>query len=427
MDNELIRTISEEVGTPFYAYDYDKLNDRFHQLKEALPYFTYIYYSVKANPTLAICQIMNQFTKNAEVSSLGELQCVLKAGFHGENILFSGPGKTEEALYVAIKNDININIESINELNLINDICKEYDLISNIFIRINPDFASIKNGIAMSGIQSQFGVDISEIEFALKTIEQADRLCLKGISIYLGSQILEARTIVANSRNILKLFFKIQSEYSLKMTELNLGGGFGVSYYDDKSLDLRELKDGLKHLFSEYKDKLQGVKIYFESGRYLVADSGSFFTKVLYHKCSKGKDYLICDGGFNNILISSFFTKEIRGNFPIKLLGKTKSSNSRILKEYYISGPLCSRNDIIGSKVDLPCVKAGDLLEIKKVGAYGLTYSPLLFISHTIPAEVLIKGNDYYVMRTESGIDDLFRNQHELPSGYLLDGEGEVC
>lgn len=427
MDNELIRTISDVVGTPFYAYDYDKLKDRFHQLKGALPHFTYIYYSVKANPSLAVCQIMNQFTKNAEVSSLGEIHCALKAGFQGENILFSGPGKTKEALYIAIINDIKINIESINELNLINDICKEYDLITNICIRINPDFWSTKNGITMSGIPSQFGVDSSEIEAVLKTIKQADRLCLKGISIYLGSQILEARTIVENSRSILKLFFKLQIEYHLKMTELNLGGGFGVSYYDDKLIDLRDLKAGLKHLFNEYKDKLQGIKIYFESGRFLVADSGSFITKVLYHKHSKGKDYLICDGGFNNVMISSFFTREIRGNFPIELLGKTESSHIGMLKDYYISGPLCSPNDILGSKVHLPCVTAGDLLEIKKVGAYGLTYSPLLFISHAIPAEVLIKGNYYYVIRTGSGMDDLFKYQHELPSGFFLSEEGAIC
>jgi diaminopimelate decarboxylase len=427
MDKELIRNISEETGTPFYVYDFNKLRDRFYQLKDALPHFAHIYYSVKANPSLAVCQILNKFTNHAEVSSEGEIYCALKAGFQGESIIFSGPGKTKEALYIAIKEGIDINIESIDEIDLINDICREHDLISNVLIRINPDFSSIKNGITMSGVPSQFGVDISEIESVLKTVDKANRLNLSGLAVYLGSQILEAKTIIENSRNILKLFLKLQNEYHLKMEKLNLGGGFGVSYYDDKELDLGELKDGLNNLFDEYKDRLRGVKICFESGRYLVADSGTFITKVLYQKHSKGKDYIICDGGFNNILISSFFTREIRGNFPIALLEQNESSKFGIKKEYYISGPLCSPNDILGSKVVLPCVTTGDLLEIKKVGAYGLTYSPLLFISHAAPAEVLIRGKKYYVIKTKSEMSDLLKNQHRLSSDFLTSEESTVC
>lgn len=421
MEKDIIIAISEEIGTPFYIYDYDKIKSKFNELKESLTHFAHIYYSVKANPSLGICQIMNHFTENAEVSSLGELYCVLEAGFQGDNILFSGPGKTKEALYVAIKHGIKISIESIYEVYLINTICNELNLSSNILIRINPDFMSSKNGIAISGLSSQFGVDISEMEIVLKKIRQVKTLHLIGFSIYLGSQILEAKDIIENTKKILELFFRLQEKHGLDLKEINLGGGFGISYYDDKELDLRQLKKGLKYLFEKYVDKLKDINIYFESGRFLIAESGSFITKVLYKKHLKGKDYLICDGGFNNVLIASFFTREIRGNFPIILLTKSKLADANIEMEYYISGPLCSPNDIIGSRVILTKVNEGDLLEIKKVGAYGLTYSPLLFISHASPAEILIKEEQYYVLRKKNDKDDLFYNQQILPSDFWIE------
>jgi len=416
--DDMVKMIIKDAETPVFIYDYQSIKRNIQQLNSILPANGNIYYSMKANPNLAICQTVRQFINNIEVSSLGEIECALKSGFNNKNIIFSGPGKTHEELLMAIKSKVKINVESVQELQEINNICNKQDLSSTIMLRINPDFSISSAGIIMSGVASQFGIDMSELSDAIEIICRSGNMNFHGISVFIGSQILDAKTIISNTKEIIRIFLKIQNEYNLAFTELDVGGGFGVSYFNDNQLDIKTVKEGVSYLFHEYKSELKNVKIYFESGRYLLADSGSFITKILYQKQSKGKNYLICDGGFNNTLISSFFTREIRGNFPIEILSE-RELDTDTQKEYYIAGPLCSPSDIIGSKVILPQVQSGDLLKIKKVGAYGLTFSPLLFISHAIPAEVLINGTNYYITRSRSTLHDLFKNQHELPSGFF--------
>lgn len=412
MDREIISSIMNEVGTPFYIYEFEKIKQQYTKLSTALPRSSKIYYSVKANPSLAICQIIRTFTEYAEVSSLQELLYVQKCGFEPHNILFSGPGKSLEELKYAIKHGITINIESKGELLHINDLCQVEGIKSEILIRINPNFTNTKFGIVMSGVSSQFGIDISDIDEIIKILQKTDQIIISGFAIYLGSQILDAQVIVDNTEKALELFFELIEKYKIKVRRLNVGGGFGISYFDDKGLDCLLLKSGMTRVFEKYKNALEGMDVYFESGRFLLAESGSFITKVLYAKESKGKKYLICDGGFNNILISTFFTREIRGNFPIEVFNSLDMTSKN---EYIICGPLCNPCDKLACNILLPEVKEGDLIIVRKVGAYGLTYSPVLFISHNIPAEILIKDDQYYVIRSPSPKEQFWDNQYMLP------------
>ncbi|MBS5842959.1 MAG: diaminopimelate decarboxylase [Clostridiales bacterium] len=408
MKETLLNSICESVGTPFYAYDYDNIIERFTELKYSLPNNANLCYSIKANPSFAICQIISKLTSKAEASSLGEMYCALNAGFKSENLILSGPGKTNESITFALIKGICISVESVEEIYIISDLCRILNKNSKVILRINPKFSSNKSGISMCGLPSQFGVDYSEFEGAVTVIRQSERVNLVGLSIYLGSQILDAGTIIENTRNILNLFIDFQREYNLKVDILDFGGGFGIPYYNDTWLDLKMMKNGLGNLFEEYENEIADRQIIFESGRYIVADSGSFFTKILYIKESGNKNYIICDGGFNNVLIASFFTREIRGNFPINIAQRKIDLFNYNQKEYFICGPLCSPKDILGSKVLLPRVDNGDILEIKKVGAYGFTYSPLLFLSNDIPAEVIIKGNKHCIIRKRyHGVDFL--------------------
>lgn len=416
MNKKILESIINRVGTPFFLYEYEKIKQQYNKLFNALPFSSKIYYSVKANPSLAICQVMKTFTEYAEVSSLQEILCAQKCGFENRNILFSGPGKTTEELEYAIKHNITINVESKGEVLSIHEICSEMGIASNILIRINPGFSNPKYGITMSGVASQFGVDISDVGNLIQIIQTKTKINIKGFSVYLGSQILDANVIIDNTKKILELFIELINEYRIDVQSLNFGGGFGISYFDNKELDYSLLKSGLNDLFKKYNGALQEVNIFFESGRFLLAESGSFITKVLYIKKSKGKEYLICDGGFNNILISSFFTRELRGNFPIEVCNY---HNEPEQKEYTICGPLCSPNDKFGCNILLPVVNEGDIIMVKKVGAYGLTYSPVLFISHIVPAEILIRDDQYYVIRSSSNHEYYFDNQYMLPQEVL--------
>ncbi|MCL2050382.1 MAG: diaminopimelate decarboxylase [Lachnospiraceae bacterium] len=418
MNESQIKDIVNRVGTPAFIYDSEVISGKFEQMYDFLPPVVNIYYSMKANPSLGICQYIKQLTKCIEVSSLGEIECALKAGFLAENILFSGPGKTHEELLFAIGKKIKINVESIQEIKDIQQICEAFTYSASIMIRLNPNFQS-SSGIKMSGVVSQFGIDMLDLPDIVNLTIKNAYIDLIGMSIYMGSQILDAEIIISNTERIIKMFIDIQEEYGIKLKKVNVGGGFGISYFDGKCLDIKVLKQGFKVIFGKFKDKLEKTEIFFESGRYLIADSGVFVTKVLYTKTIKDKNYLICDGGFNNIIVSSFFTREIRGNFPIELIKQNERIDNDKTMEYNIAGPLCSPSDVIGSKINMPYVHKDDYLIIRRVGAYGLTFSPALFISHSIPAEVFIDGEDYYIIRKKSSSKDLFKNQCPLPNKFF--------
>ena len=302
MKGKIIEEISNKIGTPFFLYRFEKIKSQYNKLENMLPKTAKIYYSIKANPSIGICQAVRGLTKYAEVSSIGELICALKSGFEKDKILFSGPGKQLEELKYAILHNITINVESKSEILLIKKICVDINSKANIYIRINPDFKHTNASVIMSGISSQFGIDVSNLGDVILTVNKTPRVNLKGLSVYLGSQILDVETVY----NILNLFDMLRKQYQLNIKEFNFGGGFGVSYYDSKKLNHALLKTKLHDLFMSHKTEIQGIDIFFESGRFLMADAGDFYTKVLYKKTSKGKEYLICDGGFNNIIISFY-------------------------------------------------------------------------------------------------------------------------
>lgn len=418
---KIIKQIIRDNKTPLYVYDYDIIKKNIFKLIDIMPPNGRLYYSMKANPNLAICQIIEHLIGRVEVSSLGEIKCAIEAGFEIKNILFSGPGKTGEELEFAINSGIQIIVESIEELEAISNICRKGDVPTGIMIRINPDFASKTTGFVMTGKASQFGIDVCDIDKSSRIIKNNEMLKLKGISVYLGSQILDANIILENTRKIINLFLMIQKKLNVKLSQLDVGGGFGVSYYDKKELDIDVLQAQMEQMVLNFHPYLENVEIFYESGRYIMAESGYFITKILYKKKSKGRNYLICDGGFNNMYISSFCTRDLRGNFPMRVLRENQVPQS--FEEYFISGPLCSPKDIIGSKIKLPIVNSGDYLIVCKVGAYGLTYSPVLFISHEIPGEILIKGNQYFVIRDRSSE---LTKQFKLPENVVGNEENRA-
>lgn len=420
MNEKLLNLVINEVSTPLFVYDYDIIKHQYIKLSNALPSNSKIYYSVKANPSLAICQVIKTLTDYAEVSSLSELLCVLKCGFQNENILFSGPGKMPDELEYAIKHNVTLNVESLGETLCINKICSMLGKKANVMIRLNPNFSNRQYGITMTGVSSQFGVDIADFDHLFRIIKEEKWISIEGFSVYLGSQIMDANVIVDNTKKILELYVKLMTDYQIEVKKMNFGGGFGVSYYDDRELECSKLEIGLNELFEKYHSILYGVDIIFESGRYLLSEAGAFVTKVLYKKKSKDKEYLICDGGLNNILISAFYTRELRGNFPIDVC-TSREKFERI--EYTVCGPLCTPNDKFGCNVLLPTVNEGDRLIIKKVGAYGYTYSPVFFISHRQPPEILFINDHYYIIRSSTTDSDYFYKQNLLPEKTLSGGK----
>lgn len=405
MKEAVINQIIKKYGTPLFLYDYNKIAEQCKKLQWITSDKADVYYSMKANPTIGICQVINRFIKQVEVSSLGELYCALKAGFTTHNILFSGPGKRIGDLEVAVKQKIKISVESLEEMRLIYEICIRNETEANVLIRINPNFNHLSKSVIMTGISSQFGVDTDDFHKMMNMINR-NYIILHGMNVYLGSQILEEETILKNCEDIINLAINLSTKYHFELKELDLGGGFGISYFDNSELNVSVLRKGLCDLFDRYRDKLKNTRLIFESGRYLTADSGRYITKVLYRKESKGKNYIVCDGGLNHILGSSYYNREIRDNYPIEVLHKEGRK-----EECYIAGPLCTPKDLFGRKVRIVQPDIGDYICVSKVGAYGLTFSPIRFISHLAPAEVMLKDDEFDLLRKREIYSDLFRNQ----------------
>ncbi len=411
MEDKILENIAAEYGTPLYVYDTDRIISQYWKLKDSLPAEFGIFYSMKANPLLGMCQLFKKLGSGIEVASSGELYTAVAAGFAPERIIFTSPGKTFGELEYAIETGIcSINVESVEEAALINELARQKGRKVSISIRINPDFDVAGSNIKMTGVPTQFGIDRIETETALELMESLPNIKVIGIHIYTGTQALNAHNIILSMEQIIRLSLELSGKSGFELKFLNLGGGFGVPYFkEDSPLDMDAFKKDFSLMWQKYREKLAGTKVFVESGRFLMAEAGTYLTRILYKKECKGRRYLVCDGGSNQHASSAFLGRYIRNNFPMHILNKTENE-----EQVNIAGPLCTPTDIMGQNVMLPEAVPGDILAIDKSGAYGSTQSPGLFLSHPLAAEVQYCKGKTYILRERWGKEDFIKGQKEL-------------
>ena len=410
--DEKIESLVSEYGTPLYIYDKSVIKNNSTVLKDSLYPGSRLFYAMKCNPLVGICSAFREEGLGIETASKGEITAALKAGFKGEDIIFTSPGKTEEEIGFAIENDLKvINIDSLYEAGIVDRIAGDKGKKVKIALRINPSQCYSNAKIKMTGIPSQFGVEEEELDgtffeklASFKNIEPV------GFQIYMGTQMLKVADIIGNTEYAMNLAIKLSEEYGLELKYLNCGGGFGVKYFkNEEPLDMQELKEQMHSLKDRMDDKLKGVEVIFESGRFLMATAGVMVTKVLYRKDSKGQRFLICDGGSNFHSSAAFLGRFVRNNFPQRAIihGQTGEKT-----ETTVCGPLCTSLDVMGQKVELDeNTDAGDLIVIEQSGAYGYTYSPSLFLSHESPAEILVDGDSVKILRHRGESGDFLKGQ----------------
>lgn len=398
-------------STPFYLYDKERLVKNCRLLKSIIPEGTELFYSVKANPLFGICRIIKNEGLGFEIASAGELYTVIKAGVPANNIIFTSPGKTAKEIEFAIDSGIYmIHAESLDEIELIDKIAAGKNKCVDIGIRINPVQMHSKSSIKMSGVSSQFGISEDQLNTSFfEEIKALENIKVRGIQVYMGTQNLDAGSLADNTAYILNLAVNISEEYGIALDYVNCGGGFGVNYFPhDKMLDKALLKEKLAEVFEKFRDRLSGTRVVFESGRFIMAESGVFVTKILYDKVSVDTRYLICDGGSNVHASSAFLGRFVRNNFPIS----TTATGTSLVK-VNITGPLCTPTDLIGKGVEVPAnIAVGDYIVIEKSGAYGFTDSPFRFLSHEAPAEILVSEGEYIVLRKREQYEDILQNQN---------------
>mgnify|MGYP000952633583 CR=1 FL=1 len=362
--------------------------------------------------TLGVLSYIKPYVDGFEVSSEGELYTALKAGMPPERIIFTGPGKSTNEIQYAVDKSIGAIIaESAREVELINQIASCKGKTTEIFLRINPAFESAGARIKMSGASKQFGIDEELLPCILNKLQEYHHIKITGIQIYAGTQILEENVIVDNTERILEIAANIMRLNRFDMRFIDVGGGFGIPYFSgEKQLDMCALKKGLQNVFDCNQSLLSSndIKILVESGRYIMADSGYFLTKVLYRKLSRGKTFLIVDGGANFHSAAAGIGRFIRNSFPVDIL---TVNERRATETVDIVGPLCTPTDVLAQNVELPVCQKGDIIVFPKSGAYGLSASMTGFISHPQPAEVLFDNKNYYIVGEKGSRKDFIRGQ----------------
>lgn len=381
--------LAQRVGrTPFYAYDRSLISERIRLLRRFLPTEIHLHYAVKANPMPALVHFIASQVDGMDVASAGEMETALNAGVDPMTVSIAGPGKRYDELGQAIAAGVTINLESEREMESVALIAKERGCRPRVAIRINPDFELKSSGMKMSGGPKQFGIDAERVPDVLRRLSDLP-LEFYGFHIFSGSQNLNHESIRDAQLKSLALAVELAAHAPGPVQSLNIGGGFGIPYFPgDKPLDLQPIGEHLAKCVAEIHRQLPDVKLVIELGRYIVGEAGIYVCRVLDRKVSRGQVFLVTDGGLHHHLAASGnFGQVIRKNYPVIVGNKVNGQPREIAS---VVGPLCTPLDVLADRMELAQAEVGDLIVVLQSGAYGLTASPTQFLSHPVPAEVLI-------------------------------------
>ncbi|MFJ4591153.1 type III PLP-dependent enzyme [Kitasatospora sp. NPDC088861] len=406
-----ITELAEDFGTPLYLYDGEEITTRFQGLREALHPALEVFYSLKANPNISVCALLHSLGSRAEVSSLTELVTARRAGVEPRDIIFLGPGKSRGEVAACLDEDIHaIVCESIGELDLIDEVARERGITARVALRVNPSFSVKGSGLTMGGKPRQFGTDEELLLAEGKDLAgRYPNIRLMGVQVYLGTRILIEESVVENTRRILELAERLSTELGFPLETVDVGGGLGIAYFDnEKDLDVAELTAGLNPLIADFRTRHPDTRMIMELGRFLVAASGTYVTRVRYTKTSMGENFAVTDGGTNHHMAAVGIGSYVKRNFPMAALERLDEPAT---EPWHITGPLCTPNDVIGKKVPMPALRAGELIGVQRSGAYGPTASPVHFLSHGYPAEVLVLDGRAHLIRERDDVEAMLGRQ----------------
>lgn len=404
--------LAEEFGTPLFVYDADILDGTYHELRGVLPDSVDVFYSLKANPNISVCALLNSLGTGAEVSSYAELITALRAGVTPQDIIFLGPGKDERELTACIEAGIHAVVcESLDELDLLDSLLAMAGRDDfPVLLRVNPAFGSKGSGLAMGGKPRQFGIDEAELRDSKHRLAALRNIRVKGVHAYMGTRFLNHEDVVHNTRQILATAEDLAGRLGFPLETVDFGGGLGVAYFDnEEDVDLAALGTGLANVLSSFSARNPNCRTIMELGRFLTATAGTYIVRARYVKNSMGESFVVADGGTNHHMAAVGVGSFVKRNFPIRHLGNRAAGAPR---PYTVTGPLCTPNDVVAKKVHLPEVRPGDLLAVERSGAYGPTASPGLFLSHGFPAEVMVHGGRAHLVRERDSTEDLLAKQH---------------
>lgn len=397
-----LEEIAKEVGTPLYVYSYRTLERHYEVFNEALKDLNHlICYSVKANSNLAVIRTFAQKGAGADVVSGGELFRALKAGVAPNRIVFSGVGKSPEELRYALEVGVlMINVESEEELRLLAGLAAEKGTRAPMSIRVNPDVDPLTHPYVSTGLRSsKFGLEMKKAYELFLWASRSPNLEVMGLSCHIGSQITELGPFLEAFGKI-KEFFLSLKEAGLNIRFVDLGGGLGITYRDEDPPHPSEYGKALCELVRE-----MNCTFVFEPGRVLVGNAGVLVTKVLYRKENGGKRFVVVDAAMNDLIRPTLY-KAYHEILPCKL-----EERPRIKVD--IVGPICETGDYLARDREIAEPMPGELLAVMSAGAYGFSMSSN-YNSRPRAAEVMVKGDSFWVVRKREDYEDLIRGE-EIP------------
>jgi diaminopimelate decarboxylase len=409
-----VSALANAYGTPLFVYDHSVIDKKWSLLRDALPPKFSICYSVKANPNRTILQCFLAKGAGLEVASGGEFCQALSAGCPAEKIFFAGPGKTEAELKLVLSKGIGeIHLESIREMERVAAIAHDQGMRARVALRVNPGGEAEGGAMRMGGGRpAAFGVDEETLDKVLDRFSSLTALDFCGIHLFTGTQILDHQILVSQYRKGLEISGRVAARLSKPLRTVDFGGGFGIPYFaHEHELDMLRLREALDSLMKtvENDSLFAGTQFMVEPGRYLVGEAGVYVTRVNDIKVSRGKKFLIVDGGMHHHLAASGnLGQTIKRNYPIALLGRLDEPER---EDVDVVGPLCTPLDVLARGANLPRAEVGDLVGVFQSGAYARSASPLGFLSHPTPPEVWVDGCGHRLIRRRGEFGDYLRDQ----------------
>ena len=400
IDGVSVTEIAEEYGTPSYVYSESLIKQNLEEYTSSVRKEDKICYAVKSNSNLSILKLLADNGSGFDVVSGYELQRCLIAGADPKKIIFSGVGKTEKEISLALQNKIfSINIESESELERIIRISEVLEIKADCFIRLNPEISSESHPYIQTALKSsKFGVDTETAIRIAKLIKESKQVNLIGIASHIGSQISKESLVLENLNSLLNVL-KILEKNDQKINFVDIGGGFGITYKDEKNLSPSKL-------LPKIIDKVgPNINIILEPGRSISGKAGILITKTEYIKESKDQNFIVVDAGMNDLMRPSLYEAWHKIEPVIESKSTTEDS-------YKLVGPICESADQFGEGLHI-AVDQGDLIAIFDTGAYGFSMASN-YNTRTKPAEVLASQGNKRLIRSRETFEDIISQEIEM-------------
>ncbi len=413
VDNELwcdgvpVDEVADEIGTPFYLYSHRTLTRHFRVFDAAFADVSHITcFSVKANSNTAILKVFINEGSGMDVVSGGELYRALKAGVDPGKVVYSGVGKRMDEIEYALRCGILMfNVESSQELEIINACAGKMGKRAGISLRINPGIDPMTHPHISTGLkESKFGINIERSIDEYRQAKRLDYVDIIGVDCHIGSQVTNVSPFVDALQCLKELIYLLRKE-DIEIKYLDLGGGLGITYDTESTPHPEEYA---KAIINESKDIR--CTLIFEPGRVIVGNAGILVSRVLYTKTNAGKNFIIVDAGMNDLVRPSLYDSYHHIK-PVVL-----KDRKNLLAD--VVGPICESGDFLGKGRMIPRLNRGELVAVMSAGAYGFTMSSNYNSRPKIP-EVLVKDDRYYVIRKREEYSDLIRGE-EIPE-FLRD------